>query len=96
MIQKTTKIIVNKTLERPPLNIYGKYFKLYLLIIKKNQFKEVTFSFKVNIADNIRHQITPSALLKDQPTEIVDKFSTTNSKQRCCSETYQQNKLFHI
>ena len=49
MIQKTTKIIVNKTLERPPLNIYGKYFKLYLLIIKKNQFKEVTFSFKVNI-----------------------------------------------
>ena len=96
MIQKTTKIIVNKTLERPPLNIYGKYFKLYLLIIKKNQFKEVTFSFKVNIADNIRHQIIPSALPKDQPTEIVHKFLTTNSKQRCYSQTYQQNKLFHI
>ena len=80
-MQKTTKIIVNKkTLERPPLNIYGKYFKLYLPVIKKNQLKEVTLSFKVNIADNIRHQIIPSTLLKDQPNEIVDKFLTANIK----------------
>ena len=36
---KTVEITVNKKLERPPLSIYGKYFKLHLgddIVIKEN------------------------------------------------------------
>ena len=80
MIQ-TVEVIVNKKLERPPLSIYGKYFKLYLpddIVIKENQCKQISLNLKIKLPDNIIYKIIPTALLRDQPIEIICKLLTTN------------------
>ena len=70
---KTVEIIVKKSLERPPLNISGKYFKLYLPnddVIRENQQKQINLNFQIKAPDNITHQIVSTALLQKQPVEI--------------------------
>ena len=78
---QTIEIIVNKKIERPPLSIYGKYFKLYLpddIVIKENQCKQISLNFKIKLPDNIIYKIIPTTLLRDQPIEIIGKLLTTN------------------
>ena len=70
---KTVEIIVKKSLERPPLNISGKYFKLYLPnddVIRENQQKQINLNFQIKAPDNITHQIVSTTLLQKQPVEI--------------------------
>ena len=48
-MQKAVQIVVGKTLERPPLNSCGQYYKLYLqkdIVIDKNQYKCVNSARK--------------------------------------------------
>ena len=78
---QTIEIIVNKKIERTPLSIYGKYFKLYLpddIVIKENQCKQISLNFKIELPDNIIYEIIPSTLLRDQPIEIIGKLLTSN------------------
>ena len=78
---QTIEIIVNKKIERPPLSIYGKYFKLYLpddIVIKENQCKQISLNFKIKLPDNIIYEIIPRTLLRDQPIEIIGKLLTSN------------------
>ena len=82
---KTVEIIVNKKLDRPPLSIYGKYFKLYLpddIIIKENQCKQIGLNFKIKLPDKIIYEIIPSTLLRDQPIEITGKLVTINCRHK--------------
>ena len=68
-MQKTVEIVVGKTLERPPLNSCGWYYKLYLpkdTIIDTNQFKSVKFSFKIKVPENIMSHIISNTLLKQR------------------------------
>ena len=91
---QTVEIIVNKKLERPPLSIYGKYFKLYLpsdIVIKDNQCKRISLNFKIKLPDNIISEVIPSTLLRDQPIEIIGKLLTNCGD---CSQAYQQKKYF--
>ena len=70
---KTVEVIVKKSLERPPLNISGKYFKLYLPnddVIRENQQKQINLNFQIKAPDNITHQIVSTTLLQKQPVEI--------------------------
>ena len=70
---KTVEIIVKKSLERPPLNISGKYFKLYLPnddVIRENQQKQINLNFQIKAPYNITHQIVSTTLLQKQPVEI--------------------------
>ena len=70
---KTVEIIVKKSLERPPLNISGKYFKLYLPnddVIRENQQKQINLNFQIKAPDNITHRIVSTTLLQKQPVEI--------------------------
>ena len=72
-MMKTVEIIVKKSLERPPLNISGKYFKLYLPnddVIRENQQKQINLNFQIKAPDNITHQIVSTTLLQKQPVEI--------------------------
>ena len=48
-MQKTVETVAGKTLDRPPLNICGRYYKLYLqkdIVIDKNQYKSVNSARK--------------------------------------------------
>ena len=54
---QTVEIIVNKKLERPPLSIYGKYFKFYIpddIVIKENQCNQISLNFEIKLPDNTR------------------------------------------
>ena len=55
-MQKIIEVVVEKTLERPPLNSCGRYYKLYLpkdIIIDTNQYKLVNLKVPVNITSHI-------------------------------------------
>ena len=70
---KTVKIIVKKSLERPPLNTSGKYFKLYLpndIVIRENEQGQINLNFQIKVPGNIIHQIISTTLLQKQPVEI--------------------------
>ena len=89
---ETVETIFNKKLERPPLSIYGKDFKLYLrddIVIKENQCKQISLNFKIKLPDNIIYEIIPSTLLRDQPMEIIGKLLTTICGHSEIAQTYQ-------
>ena len=70
---KTVEIIVKKSLEQPPLNTSGKYFKFYLpndSVIRENQQKQINLNFQIKVPDNIIHQIISTTLFQKQPVEI--------------------------
>ena len=84
-MQKTVEIVVGKTLERPPLNSCGQYYKLYLpkdIVIDTNQCKLVNLNFKIKVPENIRSHIISNALLKQQQLEITGKFLLTDSRYK--------------
>ena len=56
-MQKIIEVVVEKTLERPPLNSCGRYYKLYLpkdIIIDTNQYKLVNLNFKIKVPEKLR------------------------------------------
>ena len=67
MMQKTVKIVIGKSLERPPLNSCGRYYKLYLpkdIITDTNQYTLVNLNFKIKVPENITSHIISNTLLK--------------------------------
>ena len=61
-MQKTVEIVVGKTLERSPLNKWGRYYKLYLpkdIVIDTNQYKR-----EIKVPENITSHIASNTLLK--------------------------------
>ena len=82
-MQKTVEIVAGKTLERPPLNICGRYYKIYLpkdIIIDSSINLLTWFNFKINVPENITSRIISNTLLKQQQLEIIiGKFLLTNS-----------------
>ena len=84
-LQKTGEIVVGKTLERPPLNSCGRYYKLYLpkdIIIHTNQYKPVNLNFKMKVPENITSHFISNTLLKQQQLEITAKFLPTDSRYK--------------
>ena len=82
---KTVKITVKKSLERPPLNTSGKYFRLYLpndIVIRENELRQINLNFQIKVPGNIIHQIISTTLLQKQPVEICSEFLATNSKYK--------------
>ena len=82
---KTAEIIVKKSLEQPPLNTSGKYFKLYWpngIDIRENEQKQINLNFEIKVPDNTIHQVISTTLLQKQPVEICGEFLTTNSKYK--------------
>ena len=64
-MQKITEAVFGKTLERPPLNSCGPYYKLYLpkhIIIDTNQYKLVN----LKVPENITSHIISNTLFKQQ------------------------------
>ena len=83
MMQKTVEKVVGKTLERPPLNSCGRYYKLYLskdIIIDTNQYKLIHLNFKIKVPENSMSHIISNALLKQQQLEITGKFLPAGSR----------------
>ena len=84
-MQKIIEVVVEKTLERPPLNSCGRYYKLYLpkdIIIDTNQYKLVNLNFKIKVPENITSHIISNTLLKQQQLEIIGKFLPTDSRYK--------------
>ena len=101
-MQKIIEVVVEKTLERPPLNSCGRYYKLYLpkdIIIDTNQYKLVNLNFKIKVPENITSHIISNTLLKQQQLEITGKFLPTDSRYKeviikLISKTYFFNFKF--
>ena len=84
-MQKIIEVVVEKTLERPPLSSCGRYYKLYLpkdIIIDTNQYKPVNLNFKIKVPENITSHIISNTLLKQQQLEITGKFLPTDSRYK--------------
>ena len=80
-MQKITEVVFGKTLERPPLNSCGPYYKLYLpkhIIIDTNQYKLVN----LKVPENITSHIISNTLFKQQQLEITGKFLPTDNRYR--------------
>ena len=67
-MQKTVKVVVGETLERPPLNRCGRYYKL-------NLPKDITI-------DTNQYNLVNLNLLKQQQLEITGKFLLTDSRYK--------------
>ena len=97
-MQKAVKIVVGKTLERPPLNSCGRYYKLYLpkdIIIDTNLYKLVNLNFKIKMPQNIRSHIISNTLLKQQQLEITGRFLPTDSRYKeVISKLIHKTQLF--
>ena len=66
-MQKRVEIVVGKTIERPPLNSCGPYYKLYLpkdIIIDTNLYKLINLNFKIKVPENSTSHIISNTLLK--------------------------------
>ena len=66
-MEKRVEIVVGKTLERPPLNSCGPYYKLYLpkdIIIDTNLYKLINLNFKIKVPENSMSHIISNILLK--------------------------------
>ena len=66
-MEKRVEIVVGKTLERPPLNSCGPYYKLYLpkdIIIDTNLYKLINLNFKIKVPENSTSHIISNILLK--------------------------------
>ena len=84
-MEKTVETVVKKTLERPPLNSFGWYYKLYLwkdVIIDTNQYKLVNLNFQTKVPENITSHIISNTLLKKQQLEITGKYLPTDSRYK--------------
>ena len=84
-MQNTVGIVVEKTLERPSLDSYSRYYKLYFpkdIIIDTNQYKLVNLNIKIKVPENITSHIISNTLLKQQQLEITGKFLSTDSRYK--------------
>ena len=66
-MEKRVEIVVGKTLERPPLNSCGPYYKLHLpkdIIIDTNLYKLINLNFKIKVPENSTSHIISNILLK--------------------------------
>ena len=84
-MQKTVETVAGKTPDRPPLNICGRYYKLYLpkdIVIDTNQYKPVHLNFKIKVPENIMSHIIWNTLLKQQQFEITGKILPPDSRYK--------------